>query len=106
MRKLAAAAALSAAVGAGVVAVATEANAGTLQSVGTIKLPTTSYTSPSNETAPVHYGIQPGQRVTVVCYTEGQSVNGNDYWFRISLDGRAGFVNRDAIVPDGYVEHC
>jgi hypothetical protein len=106
MRKITAATVLAAAVAVGVVGVAADANAQAGLPSGTIKLPTNSYTSQSSESTPVHYAMQPGQKVTVVCWTQGQSVDGNDVWFRIGLDGRLGFVNRDAVSPDAYVSRC
>jgi hypothetical protein len=106
MRKLATATVMAAAVIVGGVGVAAEANAQSGLPSGTIKLPTNSYTSQSSESAPVHYAMRPGQKVTVVCWTQGQSVDGNDVWFRIGLDGRLGFVNRASIVPDAYISHC
>ena len=36
----------------------------------------------------------------------GESVYGNDYWFRVGQGGQMGFVHKEFIVPDGYVEHC
>jgi hypothetical protein len=106
MRKIAAALALAAVAGAGAVGLAAEANATPANSRGVITIPTTSYTSPSNQTTPVHYGLQPGQAATVVCFTEGQSVYGNHYWYRIGLDGRLGFVHRGAINVGPDIPHC
>ena len=50
--------------------------------------------------------LQPGQKISIVCFTEGESVYGNDYWFRVGQGGQMGFVHKEFIVPDGYVEHC
>lgn len=106
MRKLAVASLVAAAVAVGVVGVAADANAQAGLPSGTIKIPTNSYTSQSSESTPVHYAMQPGQKVTVVCWTQGESVDGNDMWFRIGLDGRLGFVPREVVSPDAYVSHC
>jgi len=106
MRKITAATVLAAAVAVGVVGVAADANAQSGLSSGVIKLPTTSFTSPSDQTTPVHYGLRPGQRATIVCYTEGQDIDGSNLWFRVGLSGELGFVHRGTIVPDGYVSHC
>jgi hypothetical protein len=106
MRKLATIAAMAVIAGVGVVGIAAEANATPANSTGVITIPTTSYTSPSNQTTPVHYGLQPGQAATVVCFTEGQSIDGNPYWFRIGLSGELGFVNRGAITVGPDIPHC
>jgi hypothetical protein len=107
MRKIAAvAAALTVAAGITVVAAAGTANAQSAPSTGTIRLSTNAYSAPHSESPAVIFGLQAGQKTTIVCYTEGESVYGNDYWFRIAQGGEMGFVPREFIVPDGYVDHC
>jgi hypothetical protein len=109
MRKLAAIAALSAAAAAGglVAASTVGADSGATESTGYIKAPTTSYTSPSNQSMPVHYNLKPGTPVHVRCWTEGQDINGQHNWLRIGIDGNLGFVHRDTIAPGtGDIPHC
>ena len=106
MRKIVAATVMAAAVAVGAVGIAAEASAQDGLSSGVVKLPTTSFTSPSDTTTPVHQGLRPGQRATIVCWTEGQDLAGSNVWFRIGLSGELGYVHRGAIVPDGYVSHC
>ena len=72
---------------------------------GMIKQPTMSYTSPSNTSQPVQRLI-PGQPVDVVCVTNGQTINGNSYWARISSDGLGAFVHRDAVHIPIYTPFC
>ena len=74
--------------------------------VGYIKQPTTSYQYPTNQSSPVKFGLKPGQQVDVVCFTEGQELNGNYYWFRIVDSGTPSFVHRDAIAPGDGMPHC
>ena len=75
MRKLAAvAAALIVAAGIGVVAVAGTANAPSAPSTGTIRLSTNVYSAPHSESPAVLFGLQPGQKISIVCFTEGESV--------------------------------
>ena len=90
------------------IATATSANAHstTQEHVGFIKKATTSYSSPTNQSTPVHFGLKAGERVLVRCFTEGQEQQGNHYWFRIGKDGNLGFVPRDAIAPGTDVPHC
>ncbi len=89
------------------VVAATPANASSApEHIGYIKTPATSYVSPSNQTSPVHFGLQPGQKVNVICFTEGQTLNGNSYWFRIGQAGNLGFVHRDVIAPGVGMPHC
>ena len=63
---------------------------------GVIKLPTTSYTSPSNQSLRVH-PLEAGTQVQTLCFTEGQTLSSNFYWFRILPGSDLGFVHRDAI---------
>ncbi|WP_103380553.1 hypothetical protein [Pseudonocardia dioxanivorans] len=76
-----------------------------------IKAPATAYQHADNRSAPIFTNLKPGQQVTALCFTEGQTVDGNHNWFRISLtpdpQGSTGFVHRDAIsvsAPD--LRHC
>jgi hypothetical protein len=72
---------------------------------------TTGYQHADNRSAPMFTNLKPGQEVTALCFTEGQQLNGNHYWFRISMtpepNGNTAFVHRDAIsVNGGDVRHC
>ena len=71
-----------------------------------IKRATTSYSEPTNQSTPVHYGLRAGEAVTVRCFTEGQELLGNHYWLKIGKDGQLGFVHRDAVAPGGNIPHC
>jgi hypothetical protein len=71
-----------------------------------IKRATTSYSSPSNQSVPVHYGLKAGETVAVRCFTEGQELLGNHYWLKIGKDGQLGFVHRDTVAPGGNIPHC
>lgn len=108
MRKFAAIAAISAAAAVGAVAVAGSAGAESdaASITGVIKRTTTSYTSPSTVSSPVHFNLAANTRTNVLCYTEGQTQNGNPYWIRIGQDGKTGFVHRDSIVPAETPPHC
>jgi len=108
MRKLTAIVALSAAAAGGVaIASSVGAGSGTAESVGHIKAPTSSYTSPSNQSSPVHFNLKPGTPVHIRCFTEGQDIHGQHNWFRIGVDGKLGFVHRDTIAPGtNEIPHC
>ena len=71
-----------------------------------IKRATTSYSAPTNQSTPVHYGLKAGESVTVRCFTEGQELLGNHYWLKIGKDGKLGFVHRDDVAPGGNIPHC
>lgn len=71
-----------------------------------IKRATTSYSAPTNQSAPVHYGLKAGDVVSVRCFTEGQELLGNHYWLKIGKDGQLGWVHRDAVAPGGNIPHC
>ena len=45
-------------------------------------------------------------RPVAICFTEGQTLTGSSYWFRIGQDGNLGFVHRDAISPGVGMPHC
>jgi hypothetical protein len=94
----------------GVVAAATTATAhgGPGETTGFLKRATTSYQEPSNRSMPVHYNLKAGQEVLVVCFTEGQEVNGNNVWYRIGQQGKLGFLNRDDVtgVNPNHLRHC
>jgi hypothetical protein len=107
MRTLAAAAAAALSIAAvGAVVLAGEANAQSAPSTGTISRPTNAYTAPHSGSPAIIFGLQPGQRTTVLCFIPGETVNGIDYWFRIGQGGESGFVHRDYLVPDGPVDRC
>ncbi len=107
MRKFAAIAAMSAAAAFGAVAVAgtagAESDAASIP--GVIKRTTTSHMSPTTASSPVHF-LAANTRANVLCYTEGQTQNGNPYWIRIGQDGKTGFVHRDSIMPAETPPHC
>jgi hypothetical protein len=106
MRTFAVAAALSIAAAVGAVALADAADARSAPSTGTISRPTNAYTAPHSGSPAIVFGLQPGQRTTVLCFTEGETVNGIHYWFRIGQGGESGFVHREYLVPDGPLDHC
>jgi hypothetical protein len=56
----------------------------------------------------VHFGLKQDQKVLVVCFIEGQEVNGNNVWFRIGQDGKLGFIPRDVVngVNPSALKHC
>ena len=103
MRKLIAGAAGAAAVAvAGLVALAGPAAAETAGTPAVITQATTGYQWPTKQSPPVMTGLAQGQEVTALCFTDdGDKVNGNPYWFRISKtatpDGNTAFVPKDAI---------
>jgi hypothetical protein len=74
---------------------------------GVIKQRTTSYTSPSNQSVPVHTSLREGMQVETVCFTDqGQALNDNPYWFRVNKDGVSGYVHRDAISVGPDLPNC
>ena len=82
MRKLATIAAISAAVVGGGLAVASTVSAdSTTETFGTITKMTTSFSSPTNQSIPVHEVLVPNQNVLVRC-----SVDGQDHRRRHRLD--------------------
>jgi hypothetical protein len=85
------------------VALAGVADAST--STGVITRPTTSYSSPSNVSVPVR-SLAQGTHVDAVCFTEGQTIDGNHNWFRIIGDGGSSYVHRSAISADPDLRHC
>jgi hypothetical protein len=99
-----------AAVLSGVVVAANTANAHSApgEQIGYLKRATTSYQEPSNRSIPVHFGLKQDQKVLVVCFIEGQEVNGNNVWFRIGQDGKLGFIPRDVVngVNPDALKHC
>ena len=117
MRKSIFAAAGAAVVVAGLVGLAAPAAAQTSSTAteightAYITKPTTGYQHADNRSAPVFTNLASGQEVTALCFTEGQQLNGNHYWFRISMtpepNGNTAFVHRDAISVNGAdVRHC
>ena len=92
--------------GASLVALACTANASdSSRDGGMIKQPTMSYTSPSSTSQPVQR-LSPGTPVDIVCVSDGQTINGNSYWARISSDGLGAFVHRDAVHIPIYTPFC
>jgi hypothetical protein len=73
---------------------------------GWITHATTSYSSPSKASAPVHFLAQ-RDAIETLCFTEGQQLGTSNLWFRIATDGKAGYVHRDTIggVPTD-LRHC
>ena len=65
----------------------------------------TTYSRPSNESAPVHH-LAAGREVDAMCFREGQLLNDNPLWFLINADGRSAWVHRDLIVPPEVLPHC
>ena len=108
MSKLATIVTLTAAAAFGAVLISGTAHAisTSADQVGIIKRSTTSYSSPSKDSSPVHFNLVPGQRTNVVCWTEGQKIDNNTTWFRIGQDGQLGFVHRDTIAPPQFAPHC
>jgi multidrug efflux pump subunit AcrA (membrane-fusion protein) len=72
---------------------------------GVITQPTTSYSSPSNQSAPVR-SLAQGTPVQAICFTEGQTLKDNHYWFRVVDDGSTGYVHRSAISVTPDLRHC
>ena len=82
------------------------AAAETTSASGTIKGFATTYTSPSNQSVPVHH-LQAGTEVDTLCFREGQVLNGNPLWFIINVEGQSGYIHRDLLaIPEGSVGHC
>lgn len=109
MRTLSTVVTLTAAAAVGAIVVAGASHAASMDTsahVGYIKRATTSYSSPSNQSMPVHFNLQPGQPANILCFTEGQSIDNNHTWFRIGQDGKLGFVHRDVIAPGTGIPHC
>ena len=84
---------------------ATAAAAGAPPATGTIKGFATTYTSPSNQSVPVHH-LQADTKVDTLCFREGQVLNGNPLWFIINVDGQSAYVHRDLIAPPAELPHC
>ena len=108
MSKLATVVTLTAAAAFGAVIIGGTANAisTSFDQVGIINHATTSYSSPSTDSSPVHVNLVPGERANVVCWTDGQSIDNNTRWFRIDQDGKIGFVSGAAISPPHFAPHC
>jgi hypothetical protein len=97
---------VSAAVGlAAVGVVGLAATAGASEPTGVITQSTTSYSSPSNVSAPVR-SLSQGTPVQAVCFTEGQSLGGNHNWFRIVDGNGSSFVHRNSITVGQGLRHC
>ena len=107
MRKLAAIATLSVAAVGGGLAVASSVSADSIsERYGTITKMTTSFTSPTNQSIPVHPTLVPNQNVAVRCSTQGQDIGGDDTWIRIGRDGNLGFVPASTIEVNGHIGSC
>ncbi|WP_181780995.1 hypothetical protein [Pseudonocardia pini] len=98
---------------AGLVGFAGSASAAPVGFEAYIKAPTTAYQTSNNGSGAVFTNLRPNQQVTALCFTEGQEINGNHNWFRISLtpdpQGQTGFVHRDAISVEATpqeMKHC
>ncbi|MDN5860996.1 MAG: hypothetical protein L0H84_20515 [Pseudonocardia sp.] len=96
-------------VAAGVVALGMVGLVGTAVAADTnavITHSTTSYSSPSQVSAPVHH-LEQGTPVLAQCFTEGQQVRGTSTWFRITQNDERGYVHRDVISGDfAGLRHC
>lgn len=109
MRKLIALTLSTVAAAGAVVGLAGTAGASSADTLtGTIKTYTTSYSSPSDRSVPVHLNLLPAEKVDTLCFREGDEINGNAYWFKIRKGGETGYVHRDLIVPPSETElkHC
>jgi hypothetical protein len=89
-----------------VAATSATAHSSAAESTIYIKKATTSYSQPTNQSAAVHYGLKEGQTVVVRCFTEGQELQGNHYWLKIAMDGKLGYVHRDAVALVQGIPHC
>jgi hypothetical protein len=103
MRKIAAIATVTGLVTLGLVAAAGSASA---SQPSEITRSTTSYTSPTNISIPVHTDLTPGTQVQSLCYTPGQYTNGSSTWIRIYKDGNSGFAPRADITNVYGLPHC
>ncbi|MCE3554719.1 hypothetical protein LWC33_25085 [Pseudonocardia sp. RS11V-5] len=113
MRKIFLAASGAAVAVVGLVGFAAPATAAEAGHPAYIKAPTTAYQNSNNQSGAVFTNLKPNQQVTALCFTEGQEIDGNHNWFRISLtpdpQGKTGFVHRDAISVDASpdeMKHC
>jgi hypothetical protein len=110
MRKIILAATGAVVAVAGIVGLAGPAAAET-GTTATITMHTTGYQWPTKQSPAAITGLTPGQQVTALCFTDdGEPVNGNPYWFRISKtatpDGNTAFVPREAISVSNNVPNC
>ncbi len=74
---------------------------------GVVTHATTSYSSPSNQSAPVS-SLPKDTALQVQCVVEGQTPAGssNFYWFRISDPNGSSFVHRDSVTVAPDLRHC
>lgn len=74
---------------------------------GVITHATTSYSSPSNQSAPV-LSLAKDTTVQAQCVVEGQTPAGssNFYWVRVNDGNGSSFVHRDAITVAPDLRHC
>ena len=107
MRKLAAIAAIAAAVVGGGLAVASTVSADSpTETFGTITKMTTSFSNPTNQSIPVHEVLVPNQNVLARCSVDGQTISGDNDWIRIGRDGKLGFVHASTIQVNGHIPNC
>ncbi|MCE3550665.1 hypothetical protein LWC33_04250 [Pseudonocardia sp. RS11V-5] len=72
---------------------------------GLVLTPTTSYSTPSTQSAPIRK-LAPGSGVHTICHTEGQTLTGNPNWFRISGSHGSEYVHRSVISVAPVSPHC
>lgn len=74
---------------------------------GVITHATTSYSSPSNQSAPVS-SLAKDATVQAQCVVEGQTPPGssNFYWMRVNDANGSSYVHRDAITVAPDLRHC
>jgi hypothetical protein len=62
-----------------------------------ISRPTGVHNAPSRQ-APAITTLQPGSSVQALCFiTDGEPVEGNEFWFRVAIDSRTGWVPKAVI---------
>lgn len=92
---------------AGAAGIANAASTSGITATPTITKNTTAYELPT-ELSPTVQTLPAGTQVDALCWVNGQELDGNSFWFRVSDDGaRPGFVHRAAISGvSGDLEHC
>lgn len=96
------------ALGLGALTAATAAAAESAAPNGVVTRSTTSYTSPSNQSAPVA-ALAKDTTLELRCFTEGVAPPGskNFYWFRIvNPDGPSSYIHRDSVTVAPGLKHC
>ena len=94
----------------GLVGLAGPASAETGSS-GVITQSTTGYSGPSKTSPAILTGLDKGQQVDALCFTDkGDELNGSKYWFKIrkaeTPDGYAAFVHRDVTAGITGLPNC